>query len=105
MIKQAYAILSSPEARAKYDASLAVLGRSTGPRPAQVVSLEEFDEMEVEGREVEWMYGCRCGGRYHITEADMERGQHVVGCSSCSEVVWVGYEVVDGDDANEDAPS
>ena len=49
--------------------------------------------------------GCGCGGRYHITEADMERGQHVVGCSSCSEVVWVGYEVVDGEDANEDAPS
>ena len=28
----------------------------------------------------------------------MERGQHLVGCSSCSEVIWVGYELADEDE-------
>lgn len=78
--------------------------RPSGPRPAQVVSLEEFDEVEGRGEDSgEWTYGCRCGGTYRITEADMEKGQHVVGCSSCSEVVWVGYEAVDPDEEEEHA--
>jgi len=96
LIKQAYATLSNTETRAKYDASVAKI--PAGPRPAQIVSLEEFDEAEVEdGAMASWWYRCRCGGRYQITEADMEQGQHVMGCSSCSEVVWVGYELVDAD--------
>ena len=43
-----------------------------------------------------WTYGCRCGGLYVITEDDMEAGQHLVGCISCSEVLWVGYELAEG---------
>ncbi|THH22377.1 hypothetical protein EUX98_g8211 [Antrodiella citrinella] len=96
LIKQAYVTLSSAESRATYDVSLVRL--PAGPRPAQVVSLEDFEEAEEDGDG--WWYGCRCGGRYQITEADMEKGQHVVGCGSCSEVVWVGYELVDAE-ANE----
>lgn len=42
-----------------------------------------------------WRHGCRCGGAYIIRGAEMEAGHHLVGCSSCSEVVWVGYEVAD----------
>ena len=26
-------------------------------------------------------------------EADMEKGQHLIACRNCSEVIWVGYEV------------
>ena len=33
----------------------------------------------------------------------LEKGQHIVGCSSCSEVVWVGYEAVDLDEEEEHA--
>jgi diphthamide biosynthesis protein 4 len=62
----------------------------TGPRPAQVISLEDFEEVE----EGEWKHPCRCGGTYNVAEEDMDAGRHLVGCESCSEVVWVGYELV-----------
>ncbi|KAI9569494.1 hypothetical protein HD554DRAFT_2020281, partial [Boletus coccyginus] len=61
--------------------------RSSGPRPAQVVSLEEFTTMETE-----WWHRCRCGGTYLIMHGDLENGTHLVGCENCSEVIWVGYE-------------
>lgn len=96
-----YETLSSPSARAAYDAARdTAIAQHTGPRPAQVVSLEDFDEIE-EMELTTWRYSCRCGGSYVITERDMEAGQHLVGCNSCSEVVWVGYELVN-DGAGED---
>lgn len=73
---------------------------STGPRPAQVISLEEFKEVpdNVSEDEGVWQYQCRCGGMYRITSSDMDKGHHLVGCDSCSEVVWVGYELQSSDD-------
>lgn len=90
-----------------------------GSRPAQVVSLEEFQEfqefqsetagevsskMEDDGVSVDdhnqwegraiYTYPCRCGGMYKLTTDDLESGHHLVGCESCSEVIWVGYEEV-----------
>ena len=96
LIQQAYTTLSSSSLRQAYDAKRAA---SAGPRPAQVVSLEEFDEeAEVGGDGSAWTYACRCGGKYVIRETDMERDQHLIGCSGCSEVVWVGYEVAEDED-------
>ncbi|KAI0686822.1 hypothetical protein BC835DRAFT_1408473 [Cytidiella melzeri] len=92
LLKTAHQILITPELRAKYDARRAA--KASPPRPAQVVSLEEFTELE---DDLGWAYNCRCSGVYAITEQEMERGQHLVGCSSCSEVVWVGYEAADED--------
>jgi diphthamide biosynthesis protein 4 len=77
-----------PELRAKYDARRTE--QSSLPRPAQVVSLEDFTESD---NNIAWTYPCRCSGIYVITEEEMEKAQHLVGCSSCSEVVWVGYEL------------
>lgn len=96
LIKQAFETLTTPELRLKYDASRAT--SPSGPRPAQLISLEEFTENEDEAL---WRYGCRCSGGYVITEAEMENGQHLVGCSSCSEVVWVGYELAEEDEQEE----
>ncbi|KAJ8515419.1 hypothetical protein ONZ45_g7141 [Pleurotus djamor] len=102
LIKEAYEVLSTDARRKEYDAVLSERklrdqGRA-GPRPAQVVSLEEFDEIAaLEGEASSWRYGCRCGGEYTITVQTMEEGEHLVGCSSCSEVVWVGYELVEED--------
>ncbi|KAJ7682178.1 DnaJ domain-containing protein [Mycena polygramma] len=87
-IQDAYRVLSSPPLRAEYD-----LKRTpTGPRPAQVISLEEFEEVPDQDA---WTYTCRCGGAYSITGAEMEGGLHLIPCTSCSEVVWVGYELVE----------
>ncbi|KAJ3491995.1 hypothetical protein NLI96_g294 [Meripilus lineatus] len=99
ILKQAYLTLSSPDSRASYDSECA--RRPHAPRPAQVVSLEDFSEI---GETVSspagsaWEYSCRCGGLYVITEQQMERDRHLVGCNSCSEVVWVGYQAIDEDE-------
>lgn len=94
-IKEAYAILADPRARSDYDLRMQEQPNLRGPRPAQVVSLEDFEETAGNT----WHYGCRCGGFYEIAEGDLEQGKHVIGCGSCSEVVWVGYELVEEVDA------
>lgn len=91
-LKEAFTTLSSPESRMRYDFELSsspsdLSSRPSRSRPAHVVSLEDFEDL---GQV--WVHGCRCGGRYAIREADMENGVHLVACSGCSEVIWVGYE-------------
>jgi diphthamide biosynthesis protein 4 len=99
LIKEAYETLSKPGERARYDAILLRKNQPTGPRPAQIISLEDFQEEEdVNDGNVSWSSRCRCGGTYRITTAEMEDGKHLVGCTSCSEVVWVGYEIQDSGD-------
>ncbi|KZT10131.1 DnaJ-domain-containing protein [Laetiporus sulphureus 93-53] len=96
LLKAAYETLTDPNTRSIYDSSSAQKNAThIGPRPAQVISLEDFEQPSDEGP-LRWTYGCRCGGLYVITEDDMEAGQHLVGCISCSEVLWVGYELAEG---------
>ena len=89
LLQDAFLTLSTTQ-RAAYDAQFE-LSRRKAPRPAQVVSLEDFDCPDA----AEWTLACRCGGMYRVTEDDLERGRHLVGCENCSEVVWVGYEMVE----------
>ncbi|PFH48402.1 hypothetical protein AMATHDRAFT_121812, partial [Amanita thiersii Skay4041] len=102
LIKEAYLTLSSPESRMRHDGVLRERkGRFAGSRPAQIVSLEEFEnptEHSTCNPTQAYTYPCRCGGTYKITTDDMERGHHLVGCVSCSEVIWVGYEVVEDEE-------
>ncbi|GJE89470.1 DnaJ and zf-CSL domain-containing protein [Phanerochaete sordida] len=99
-LKRAFVTLSTTELRTKYDTARSK--PRPGPRPAQVVSLEEFTVHEDENLDdIIWSYDCRCGGAYRITEQDMEKDQHLIGCNSCSEVVWAGYEMVDDDERDE----
>ncbi|KAJ7169051.1 DnaJ domain-containing protein [Mycena crocata] len=88
-IQEAYRVLSTPSLRSQYDLLLQQSRTPAGPRPAQVISLEEFQE---HGDLDSWSHSCRCGGVYKITEEEMDRGQHLIPCTSCSEIVWVGYE-------------
>jgi diphthamide biosynthesis protein 4 len=83
-IKDAYRVLSSPVLRAKAKAH-------QDPCPAQVISLADFAEQGADA----WTHACRCGSAYAITGAEMDRGVHLVPCTSCSEVVWVGYELAE----------
>ncbi len=96
LLKDAFRTLYTPELRVQYDKVRLSSGKRLGPRPAQVISLEEFDETASR-----WTYACRCGGMYVITEDMLDAGQHLVGCASCSEVVWVGYEVAEAEDEEE----
>ena len=101
LLHDAFVTLSSSTLRTAYDARQGVSSR-TGPRPAQVVSLDLFNCSEgSHGVTSTWTLACRCGGKYKIAENDLERGLHLVGCGDCSEVIWVGYEMVQGvDDGN-----
>ncbi|KAH7927249.1 hypothetical protein BV22DRAFT_1007280, partial [Leucogyrophana mollusca] len=107
LLKEAYNTLSHTPTRAAYDALLNQRHSFTqsGPRPAQVISLEDFAETEAEGDGdhpmMIWTYSCRCGGLYRINEEDMEAERHMVGCTTCSEVVWVGYEIAEDEGGDE----
>ena len=94
-LKDAFVTLFSLESRMKYDSELASRPdpSSSRSRPAHIVSLEDFEDL---GRV--WIYECRCGGQYTVKEEDMETGVHLIACSSCSEVIWVGYEVFPSED-------
>ena len=88
LLQDAFLTLSTTTLRAAYDAQHELSRKA--PRPAQVVSLEDFDFSDAQ-----WSLTCRCGGMYKVTEDDLERGRHLVGCEDCSEVVWIGYENVE----------
>lgn len=98
MLHNAFVTLSSATLRSTYDAQ-GMRSCRTDPRPSQVVSLERFECSDLEGPDGRaistcWTFSCRCGGKYEVTEDQLEHGLHLVGCGSCSEVIWVGYEVV-----------
>ncbi|KAH8117793.1 DnaJ domain-containing protein [Phellopilus nigrolimitatus] len=103
-IQEAYRTLADLESRSAYNTSLVnsehTAGQSSsGPRPAQIISLEEFTCVkEAEDSQATWTTACRCGGMYVIREADMEIERHLIACERCSEVVYVGYEVFDEED-------
>jgi len=105
LIHDAFLTLSSATLRSAYDAQ-GLLSRRTDPRPAQVVSLDRFECSDLEDSDggalsTCWTLGCRCGGQYEVTEDHLERGLHLVECGNCSEVIWVGYEVVKEVDGSE----
>lgn len=97
-IQKAYATLADPVLRAAFDIRLVSSNAPSlatkGPqRPAEIVSLDEFNPEE--DRSDAYVYPCRCGSMYRITEEQLEIDVHLLGCQGCSEVVWVGYDVVD----------
>jgi len=97
-IQQAYSTLADPILRAEFDIRLARNGITSSvaakgsQRPAEIVS---FDEFAPEEKGEAYIYPCRCGSVYRITEEQLEADVHLLGCQGCSEVVWVGYDVVD----------
>jgi diphthamide biosynthesis protein 4 len=87
-IKDTYRVFSSPALRTKAKADQDPLRRLL---PAQIISLVDFDEHGADA----WTHVCRCGSAYAITGAEMDRGVHLVPCTSYSEVIWVSYELVE----------
>jgi diphthamide biosynthesis protein 4 len=105
LLHDAFLTLSSATLRSAYDAQ-DMQTRRADPRPAQVVSLELFECSDLEGSDSGaiskcWTLGCRCGYKYEVTEDHLERGLHLVECGGCSEVIWVGYEEVDGGESGQ----
>ena len=93
LLKQAFTTLYDPELKANYDAARTARMTQLGPRPAQVISLDDFTQQG--DADERWTYPCRCGGDYVVTGETLDREEHLVGCTSCSEVVWAGYEAIE----------
>lgn len=100
LLKEAFLTLSDPILRRKYDSSSK---ETSGPRPAEVISLDDFSMvLATECHQCDiYSYPCRCGSMYRITEEQLEKDIHLIGCEACSEVVWVGYEAVEGGDGSQ----
>ena len=108
LIKTAYQTLFDPTLRAEYDAALndanlsstfhRISSSGVVPRPAEVISLDDFSEYACEGDQF-WTHTCRCGAEFKLAEGDLEAGKHLVACERCSEVVFVGYEEVEDGEA------
>ena len=106
LIKTAFETLFDPELRMAYDTLLSsnhqdwLNARATSvtrSRPAEVISLDELTEW-ADNDELYWTHPCRCGAEFKLTELDLDTGKHLVACESCSEVVFVGYEALEGDE-------
>ncbi|OWF35591.1 DPH3-like [Mizuhopecten yessoensis] len=58
------------------------------------------DEIEIEDFEYDednetYYYPCPCGDRFEITKEDLENGEEVATCPSCSLMLKVIYDVED----------
>ncbi|XP_065845566.1 diphthamide biosynthesis protein 3-like [Oscarella lobularis] len=58
------------------------------------------DEVEIEDFEYDeetetYYYPCPCGDRFEITKADLEAGEDVATCPSCSLILRVIYDQED----------
>eukprot|EP00794_Sanderia_malayensis_P007367 gene7367-8187_t len=69
------------------------------------------DEVEIEDFEYDeeaeaYYYPCPCGDRFEITKEDLENGEDVATCPSCSLIIKVIYDPEDFAECEEvDAPS
>ncbi|KFA61430.1 hypothetical protein S40285_03416 [Stachybotrys chlorohalonatus IBT 40285] len=111
-ISTAFGVLSSPQQRALYDASLRTLRRPAS-LPAGVssgfqtgVETVDLDDLAFdEGLEC-WHRSCRCGNDrgYLFHEADLveaeDDGELMVGCQDCS--LWLRVHFVALEDENEE---
>ena len=61
----------------------------------------DLDEMEYAEADDTWYYPCPCGDRFFITLAQLEAGETIARCPSCSLVIRVLYAEV-ADDADVD---
>ncbi|XP_031557846.1 dnaJ homolog subfamily C member 24-like [Actinia tenebrosa] len=90
-ITNAWKILGDKEKREQYDKGIREQGLlQEWPVNAQV----DLDDMELDEETGSYSWKCRCSGEYVITEEDLEQGQNVVCCSTCTLCIRVMYAVL-----------
>ncbi len=52
----------------------------------------ELEDFEWDPEESAWTYPCPCGDRFVITQDELEFGEEVATCPSCSLIVRVIYD-------------
>uniref|UniRef100_A0A5K3FA51 Diphthamide biosynthesis protein 3 n=1 Tax=Mesocestoides corti TaxID=53468 RepID=A0A5K3FA51_MESCO len=53
----------------------------------------EIEDMEYDEEEELYTYPCPCGDRFEITKADLEMGEDIARCPSCSLIIRVIYDL------------
>ncbi|WAQ84688.1 hypothetical protein PtA15_5A261 [Puccinia triticina] len=101
----AYSILIDPSRRTEYDLKRlqSPAGHNTVSSAgvhakivSQVLDLSEFTQLEHEGQNQaggeRFVFPCRCGGQFLISEDQMEADIDTIGCDGCSLTVKVEYQ-------------
>ncbi|KAK7097270.1 diphthamide biosynthesis protein 3-like [Littorina saxatilis] len=55
----------------------------------------EIEDMEYDEETETYYYPCPCGDRFEITKEDLESGEEVATCPSCSLIIKVIYDMDD----------
>jgi len=55
----------------------------------------EIEDFEYDEEEETYFYPCPCGDRFAITKEELEAGEEVATCPSCSLIVRVIYDEAD----------
>lgn len=63
----------------------------------------ELEDFEWDPEEESWTYPCPCGDRFMITVEELEQGEEVATCPSCSLIVKVIYDPDDLPEVPEDS--
>ncbi|KAI0218650.1 diphthamide biosynthesis 3 [Lamellibrachia satsuma] len=53
----------------------------------------EIEDMEYDDEKETYYYPCPCGDRFEITKEDLENGDDVATCPSCSLLIKVIYDI------------
>ncbi|OAQ98511.1 hypothetical protein LLEC1_02684 [Akanthomyces lecanii] len=105
-ISGAYAVLSSPQKRQEYDASLRMARIAGGEEDADAkfqtgIENVDLDDLEFDEAGQRWYRSCRCGNDrgYSFEEEDLveasDDGVLMVGCHDCSLWLKVHFAVVE----------
>ena len=65
----------------------------------------EIEDFEYDEEEETYYYPCPCGDRFAITKEELEAGEEVATCPSCSLIVKVIYDPDDFQPEEEEASS
>ncbi|VDL95382.1 unnamed protein product [Schistocephalus solidus] len=53
----------------------------------------EIEDMEYDEEEETFFYPCPCGDRFQITKEELESGEDIARCPSCSLMIRVIYDL------------
>ncbi|VDN19574.1 unnamed protein product [Dibothriocephalus latus] len=54
----------------------------------------EIEDMEYDEDEETYFYPCPCGDKFQITKEELENGEDIARCPSCSLMIRVIYDLV-----------
>ncbi|KAG9291875.1 hypothetical protein G9A89_012160 [Geosiphon pyriformis] len=94
-ILEAWKTLRDPDSRKGYDGKIKAAQLKKGSAQGIVNAELDLDEMTYDEETSVYTIECRCGGRYSISEEDLEKGAEIVGCENCSLKIRILYDVIE----------